>query len=627
MQHMFTSEFATPPTGRRMAVKTEAAATGDKADGNPTRPSFATVFAEARSRQASTTDSAAVEPEVERPLEDAEMPGDGAESGATVAPETAGEVADDDPTDVSESLVVLAEPHESEIAEQDRILRGGGVQEDQRPDGPSLLKRTENDVSRKPDVSVDVAATRVKDAAASGDVKRLTLPASETPATLRPPQTVQDGTAERAIAQGAGRSEEAPQAQPRPAVASVERSAAAPPATGRVPPLAEELLASAALPQGDPGRAGRTAPEALDTITRSDSKVMNPTQTVTGETRVDQTGDLPAGVRFVFRSNPAAQPQGQPRAGDRRSAPVSTQDIPPAILASGPHGSANQPALENPPTAMASTARVISDPSPARQPKMTTTKAGEDTARAIVQTSGQQDLSRPDVPHPEARSRAPAERPMIHVPASPSLSRSEAPGPATGPATHGMATLAHISGASRVGEEWVRSIEAEVGRFTAAGGFASQVETSAPVRPAASLTSLTPDLPRHVAEQLANGFRGAVDKSAEIMLNPAELGRVRISLHTSETGVIVTVLAERPETLDLLRRHSDSLAQEFHEIGYGAAEFSFGQGGDAQTDQGGDDGRETYRPDVTVSESDAPMGATPSPPSTRIALDRVDIRL
>ncbi len=173
----------------------------------------------------------------------------------------------------------------------------------------------------------------------------------------------------------------------------------------------------------------------------------------------------------------------------------------------------------------------------------------------------------------------------------------------------------------------MRSIEAEVGRVTAAGGFASQVETSAPVRPAASLTSLTPDLPRHVAEQLANGFRGAVDKSAEIMLNPAELGRVRISLHTSETGVIVTVLAERPETLDLLRRHSDSLAQEFHEIGYGAAEFSFGQGGDAQTDQGGDDGREMYRPDVTVSESDAPMGATPSPPSTRIALDRVDIRL
>ncbi len=38
-------------------------------------------------------------------------------------------------------------------------------------------------------------------------------------------------------------------------------------------------------------------------------------------------------------------------------------------------------------------------------------------------------------------------------------------------------------------------------------------------------------------------------------------------------------IADRPETLELMRRHIDILAQEFRDIGYGSAEFSFGQGG------------------------------------------------
>lgn len=41
----------------------------------------------------------------------------------------------------------------------------------------------------------------------------------------------------------------------------------------------------------------------------------------------------------------------------------------------------------------------------------------------------------------------------------------------------------------------------------------------------------------------------------------------------------VSVNVERPETLDLMRRHIDVLAQEMKDIGYGEVSFSFEQSG------------------------------------------------
>lgn len=136
-----------------------------------------------------------------------------------------------------------------------------------------------------------------------------------------------------------------------------------------------------------------------------------------------------------------------------------------------------------------------------------------------------------------------------------------------------------------------------------------------------------PDLPRHVIEQLTTGFRGAGDKSAEIHLNPAELGRVRISLQTGDAGVLVSVMADRPETLDLLRRHADMLAQDFRDIGYGAAQFSFGQSGHPRSGQGrGPEGDAIGPVDAALTEDQAPA-THPQVGHASIALDRVDIRL
>lgn len=144
--------------------------------------------------------------------------------------------------------------------------------------------------------------------------------------------------------------------------------------------------------------------------------------------------------------------------------------------------------------------------------------------------------------------------------------------------------------------------------------------------PRTAAPSSVPDLPRHVAAQLAEAVqRGAgPERAVELMLNPAELGRVRISMAPGDGMIVVTVLAERGETLDLMRRHADILAQEFHDMGYGTAEFTFGQG-DGGASQDGDTGRST--PDAPTKAQDLPE--PPDPPLTplHVSTEHVDIRL
>ncbi len=113
----------------------------------------------------------------------------------------------------------------------------------------------------------------------------------------------------------------------------------------------------------------------------------------------------------------------------------------------------------------------------------------------------------------------------------------------------------------------------------------------------------------------------------ELVLSPAELGRVRISMMGGDGAMTVHVMADRPETLDLMRRHIDILAQEFHDIGYGTAEFAFGQNA---ADQGNPHDGDAGAGGLTTSSSqtDVTEGAdTPAPTQLTLQSDRVDIRL
>jgi hypothetical protein len=88
--------------------------------------------------------------------------------------------------------------------------------------------------------------------------------------------------------------------------------------------------------------------------------------------------------------------------------------------------------------------------------------------------------------------------------------------------------------------------------------------------------------PPPLARQLAEAFAGFPDRSVEITLSPEELGRVRMVVTSHDGALVLSLAAERPETLDLLRRNIDQLAADLRDLGFGSFRFNFtgeGSGG------------------------------------------------
>ena len=127
---------------------------------------------------------------------------------------------------------------------------------------------------------------------------------------------------------------------------------------------------------------------------------------------------------------------------------------------------------------------------------------------------------------------------------------------------------------------------AEPGLSEAQGG--ALPPTSAPgapptLSPAANLPPSVADLGALVSRQLADAVALSPNRRVELTLAPEELGRVRMTLHSTEVGITVSVQAERPETLELLRRNIDQLARDFRDLGYSSIGFSFGDRPQGQT--------------------------------------------
>lgn len=130
------------------------------------------------------------------------------------------------------------------------------------------------------------------------------------------------------------------------------------------------------------------------------------------------------------------------------------------------------------------------------------------------------------------------------------------------------------------------------------------------------------DLPPQIARQLAEAIQQSPNRPVEITLKPQELGAVRLSVQQAEAGIIVSLTAERPETLDLMRRHIDQLGQDFQAMGYANIAFSFA-GSDAEPDT---------QPGSTPSNDTAEAEDTTAAPATHIHLSNgttggVDLRL
>lgn len=127
---------------------------------------------------------------------------------------------------------------------------------------------------------------------------------------------------------------------------------------------------------------------------------------------------------------------------------------------------------------------------------------------------------------------------------------------------------------------------------------------------------------RHIAQQLAAQLSKQSDGTTVIRLNPDELGPVRMSLRNTDGIMALTILAERPETAEIMRRNIGELAQEFNALGYTNLSFDFGDGG-AAADSFGRTTQPQHEPNAVLPEPDLP--ATQQPNATRDA--RLDIRL
>ncbi len=90
----------------------------------------------------------------------------------------------------------------------------------------------------------------------------------------------------------------------------------------------------------------------------------------------------------------------------------------------------------------------------------------------------------------------------------------------------------------------------------------------------------------------------------EVTLAPPELGRVHMALRDQDGALSLSLSADRPETLDLMRRHADLLEKDLRMLGYGSIAFHFGQGGS---------GSRAAAPPPLPAETDRPNATDPAP--------------
>ncbi len=136
--------------------------------------------------------------------------------------------------------------------------------------------------------------------------------------------------------------------------------------------------------------------------------------------------------------------------------------------------------------------------------------------------------------------------------------------------------------------------EAGISPFENAASAEPEVPDAAPIKeqPSSLLRETTigqpsqparAELARAIAAQMTTVI-SAKPGTVEVALNPEELGRVSITFSGRDDGAYLTIVAERPETLDLMRRHISVLAAEFQKLGYGDLSFDLGTPEDSQQD-------------------------------------------
>lgn len=134
----------------------------------------------------------------------------------------------------------------------------------------------------------------------------------------------------------------------------------------------------------------------------------------------------------------------------------------------------------------------------------------------------------------------------------------------------------------------------------------------------------TPATAPSIIAQISTVARGLTDGPVEIRLSPEDLGRVQLSLQRGETMTTVMVLAERPETLELMRRNIAELARELEDLGHSGLSFSFAQGHTRPQPARAAPEAATA---IAVEDSPPPNQGTMTPPAPLPAGRTLDLRL
>lgn len=141
---------------------------------------------------------------------------------------------------------------------------------------------------------------------------------------------------------------------------------------------------------------------------------------------------------------------------------------------------------------------------------------------------------------------------------------------------------------------------------------------------------------RWAAGQIASQIAGRISApvaggltalSSELALTPPELGRITIRFETDSGSGVLVLQVERPETLDLMRRHQELLQDALRDAGQAGCSVMLGGRDPAQGGMRRDPGPD--RPDNARApgDSDDQTALSPIRSATRLAgAGRLDLR-
>lgn len=263
------------------------------------------------------------------------------------------------------------------------------------------------------------------------------------------------------------------------------------------------------------------------------------------------------------------------------------------------------------------------------QPECAAGGPAEAEAPVTAPQGGQSSPAPPATSHTAGNVRRPAERaqPDMEPPKDVgTLAARDDRAARSLPAGPGSDAVNETAAASRSLRETRPDLSADAAHETIGnlGGSATVADAGAGraterAHPHATAHTLPPHLGRHLAETVAS----FPDRPVELVLSPEELGRVRMTLSGDGGSLSLAIQADRPETIDLMRRNIDQLAQDFRDLGFTDISFSFGQ---SDSSPGRD--REAGEPGRLAAETDAVAPATkPGRASRSNAGSGLDLRL